>query len=217
MKSKIKIFSIVLAGAIVLSCFSCVLFTACGSGKDYAKVTSYAEFDGEDWSSKEVQYQFVGFDPKNLVKIEDISMQTVSQFFGTMMNLYKDGSLAAYQIGNADKHISYTYYGYWTSSQNDGVTTIETHHFGPEDTIIGYRALMDEDRGGYISTNYDDSAEKGKFKKTEGDVFPFLTSASSVSNTEATEHTKMHCDGVIYYDTTEDMYNALSPYFKVWG
>ena len=191
---KIKQLSAIVSVIIMLFTLT-AMFTGCSEkATDYSKYT-YDQFKDEKWDEKEISYQFTTFDAS-------VDEKTLS-YFPCVMNLYKDGSVAIYEFWpfkelkdetlvtytDKSRNLSYVYYGFWSSEEKEGVTTITTNYVCSDNTAVSKDALMD-DMNGWITTIYDDSAATGTFVRTGGTVPPILTQDSQKTNTEAVEWIK---------------------------
>ena len=153
---KIKQLSAIVSVIIMLFTLT-AMFTGCSEkATDYSKYT-YDQFKDEKWDEKEISYQFTTFDAS-------VDEKTLS-YFPCVMNLYKDGSVAIYEFWpfkelkdetlvtytDKSRNLSYVYYGFWSSEEKEGVTTITTNYVCSDNTAVSKDALMD-DMNGWITT-----------------------------------------------------------------
>lgn len=210
---KAKKVTIAVLFVLLINLMFMMFFTGCSTyNPDKFATMSFEEFEKENWDEKEIEYQFLSYDPAEF---------SFSGNYAIMANCYTDGSVKVWQGFNydikdrvyADKahNIYFIYYGYWEKSEEGGVTTISMHKFCNDDTIMSKEMLAEDGQEKYEVTVFDNSKNAERFEKVEDTAnenrFYVLSSATAITNTNS-EYVMVHCDGTVYYNNVDEFYNV---------
>lgn len=203
MKTKKRLFSVVIALVLVLSMVS---LAGCSSKVDWTTYTfeDFQKISFEEWDGKAIKYQFL-----NEYASEEFGY---GYYYPVVLNLCEDGSAVAWHGSitagshnpmwtDQEKMLLWVEYGYWTEEVKDGVTTLKIHLEAGNKLEGDPMAGNVTASGAPVVHDYEasDTLETGKF---------ILGAYNTFSSFKSDIPSAATCDGTIHFKSYQEFYDS---------